>query len=243
MNSVLSDVINSERNCLPINPDDIGNTKNCDSSKLSESNLNTHPSPNHSAVSPPPLSLQPAVKITDKDDGVDNKNCRNDVLDDRDLQNCDISISPPGIIQTSSSSSTSYVYTKKSEISKNHFEETLRTREISSFYDISNSSTVWTFPKIYWEINSLFITSTLYWIQCNVKKCTKWTGQHEDGAAKWPIRSRYSNHWPIRGQQRSALRWRVRDVTLFKLQDYKAYLHHCSDAAFQGELCWLFFCF
>lgn len=140
VNSVLSDVINSERNCLPINPDDIGNTKNCDSSKLSESNLNTHPSPYHAVASPPPLSLQPAVKITDKDDGVDNKNCRNDVFD-RDLQNCDISISPPGIIQTSSSS-TSYVYTKKSEISKNHFEETLRTREISSFYDISNSSTV-----------------------------------------------------------------------------------------------------
>ena len=141
MNSVLSDAVNEERNCLPISPDDIGNAKNCDSSKLRESNLNTDPSPDHSAASPPPLSLQPAVKITDKDDGVDNKNCRNDVLD-RHLQNCDISISPPGIIQTSSSSSTSYVFTKKSEISKNHFEETLRTREISSFYDISNSSTV-----------------------------------------------------------------------------------------------------
>ena len=135
MNSVVSDVVNTERNGLSI-----GDAKNCDA----ESNLNTRPSPNHSATSPSSLSLQLAVKITDKDDGVvDNKNSENDdVLDPRrDLhQNCDISISPSGLIQTSSS--TSYVYTKKSEISKNHFEETVRTREISSFYDISNSSTV-----------------------------------------------------------------------------------------------------
>ena len=134
LNSTVSDVVNTERNGLPI-----GDAKNCDA----ESNLNTRPSPNHSATSPTSLSLQLAVRITDKDDGVDNKNSENDdVLDPRrdDLQNCDISISPSGLIQTSSS--TSYVYTKKSEISKNHFEETVRTREISSFYDISNSSTV-----------------------------------------------------------------------------------------------------
>ena len=121
-----SDVVNTERNGLSIGD---------------ANNLNTRCSPNHSATSPTSLSLQPAVKITDKDDGVDNKNSENaDVLDRRDLQHCDISISPSGLIQTSSS--TSYVYTKKSEISKNHFEETVRTREISSFYDISNSSTV-----------------------------------------------------------------------------------------------------
>ena len=127
MNSTVSDLVNTERNGLSI-----GDAKNCDA----ESNLNTRPSPSS-------LSLQLAVRITDKDDGVDNKNSENDdVLDPRrdDLQNCDISISPSGLIQTSSS--TSYVYTKKSEISKNHFEETVRTREISSFYDISNSSTV-----------------------------------------------------------------------------------------------------
>ena len=109
--------------------------KKCDASILPESSLN-NASPNHSASSPP-LSVE-SVKITDKDDGVDNKNSQNDVLD-RHLRNCDISISPPGIIKTSS---TSYVYTEKLEISKNHFEETLRTQEISSFYDISNSSTV-----------------------------------------------------------------------------------------------------
>ena len=135
MNSTVSDVVNTERNGLSI-----GDAKNCDA----ESNLNTRPSPNHSATSPSSISLQLAVRITDKDDGVDNKNSENDdVLDPRRdylHQNCDISISPSGLIQTSSS--TSYVYTKKSEISKNHFEETVRTREISSFYDISNSSTV-----------------------------------------------------------------------------------------------------
>ena len=130
MNSALSDVIDTERK-YP----DIRDTQNCDA--FHQSNLNNSSSPNHSQPSP---SLQPAVKITDKDDGgVDNKNSQNDVSD-RHLQNCDISISPPGIINASSS--TSYVYTKKSEISKNHFEETVRTQEISSFYDISNSSTV-----------------------------------------------------------------------------------------------------
>ena len=151
MNSALSD--DTERK-YP----DIRDTQNCDA--FHQSNLNTSSSsPNHSQPSP---SLQPAVKITDKDDGcVDNKNSQYDVSD-RHLQNCDISISPPGIINTSSSTSC-YVYTKKSEISKNHFEETVRTKEISSFYDISNSSTVWTFLEIYWEINSFFITSTLYW--------------------------------------------------------------------------------
>lgn len=209
MNSALSDVIDTERK-YP----DIRDTQNCDAF------LNNSSSPNHSQPSP---SLQPAVKITDKDDGgVDNKNSQNDVSD-RHLQNCDISISPPGIINTSSS--TSYVYTKKSEISKNHFEETVRTQEISSFYDISNSSTVWTFLGVYWEINSFFITSTLYWIQCNGKKCIKWTGPHGNGAEnqRWPIRGRHSNYWPIRGQLRTsghqgcALVWRVRDVTLFKL--------------------------
>ena len=127
MNSALSDVIDTERK-YP----DIRDTRNCDA--FHQSNLNNSSSPNHSQPSP---SLQP----TDKDDGgVANKNSPpNDVLDRR-LQNCDISISPPGIINFSSS--TSYVYTKKSEISKNHFEETVRTQEISSFYDISNSSTV-----------------------------------------------------------------------------------------------------
>ena len=124
MNSPLSDVIDTERK-YP----DIRDTRTCDAfhqSNLNNSSLHSQPSP----------SLQP----TDKDDGgVDNKNSPNDVSDRR-LQNCDISISPPGIINFSSS--TSYVYTKKSEISKNHFEETVRTQEISSFYDISNSSTV-----------------------------------------------------------------------------------------------------
>ena len=235
MNSALSDVIDTERK-YP----DIRDTQNCDA--FHQSNLNTSSSsPNHSQ---PSLSLQPAVKITDKDDGcVDNKNSQNDVSD-RHLQNCDISISPPGIINTSSSTSC-YVYTKKSEISKNHFEETVRTQEISSFYDISNSSTVWTFLEIYWEINSFFITSTLYWIQCNVKKCIKWTGPHEDGAEhqRWPIRGPHFNYWPIRGHQRTsghqgcALVWRVRDVTLFKLEDYKAeaYLQHCSAAYCQNR--------
>ena len=84
-----------------------------------------------------PLDLTPSSCLFTQSIPLKQEYIKSNVLD-MNLQKCDINTR--GV-----TSSSSYVYTQKTEISKTKlFEETKLTQEISSFYDndISNSSTV-----------------------------------------------------------------------------------------------------
>ena len=84
-----------------------------------------------------PLDLTPSSCLFTQSISLKHENIKSKVLD-MNLQKCDTNSG--GVI-----SSSSYVYTQKTEISETElFEETKLSKEISSFYDndISNSSTV-----------------------------------------------------------------------------------------------------